>query len=826
MAQDYSGYISIFFMAVVLVSAAVALWYVRKYQKKGEMTHALNMHLLLVSVPLSKPRDANIKEESDRLIGICEQFFSSLTQQQNVSWLTAAFSGSFAISFEMAIHIIGDEVHFYAAVPRKFAETLEKQITAVVPGARVEIVDDYNIFNPAGITRASSFKFARGLFLPLKTYKKMESDPLNSIVNAMSNLQFDGEGAAVQILIRPNSGWQSTVQKVIIEMRKGKNFSQAYSEATKGALGTVVDLFGSKKKQKEEHEKEQKALDEETIKALEFKASKVGFDVNINLIASALTETRANAILSDIESAFSQFEYPGVNRLKPYRFSGKKLSRLIYNFSFRNFDQKNKMLFNSEELASIFHFPTPYMESKKIVSLKSKFAQAPSGLSGEGLLIGKNVYRGIETPVRLPKEDRLRHLYIIGQTGTGKSVSLKNMIQQDIENGDGVCFIDPHGDDLEDILTRIPKERIEDVIVFDPSDLQRPVGLNMLEYDTNSPEQKTFIINEMVTIFDKLYDLKATGGPMFEHYLRNALLLIMSDPESGSTLLEVPRVFSDSDFRKTKLAKCSDPLVKNFWTLEAAKAGGEASLANITPYITSKFNVFLANEFVRPIIAQQKSTINFREIIDNKKIFLVNLSKGKIGDINSNLLGLIIVGKITMAALSRGNIPSEKRSPFYLYIDEFQNFATDSIAVILSEARKYKLSLTVAHQFIAQLPEKIRDAIFGNVGSMISFRVGVDDAEFLEKQFAPEFNSDDIMNIDNLNAYVKLLINNKAVKPFNIKVDFPKKGDMVVAQKVKELSSIKYGRSRQEVDIEIEERFKKKEVPASPQVIQPPSELK
>ncbi|MEK7453242.1 MAG: DUF87 domain-containing protein [Patescibacteria group bacterium] len=810
MPQAYLGYISIFIMIAIVTLIAIVFWYVRKFKKNGEVTHSLNMALLLVYIPFSTAKDTNIKDESDRLIGICEQFFSSLTQSQNISWLKSAFSGSFAIALEMTVHIIGDEVHFYISVPRKFVNTLEKQITAVFQGTRVEVVNDYNIFNSIGITRASTFKCVRNLFLPIKTYKNMESDPLNSIINAMSNFQFDGEGASIQILIRPNRVWQKTVHKIIMEMKKGKSFAHAYSDATKGVIGGIIEIFQGSKKKNSGDEKEQKILDDETIKGLEFKVSKVGFDVNINIIASALTETRANAILSDIESSFMQFENPGINYLKPYRLSGKKLNRLIYNFSFRNFSPKNRMLLNSEELASVFHFPTPYMDNKRIVSLKSKFSQVPSGLPDNGILIGTNVYRGIETQVKLPKEDRLRHLYIIGQTGTGKSVSLKNMIQQDIENGEGVCFMDPHGDDLEDVLTRIPKERMEDVVVFDPSDLRRPIGLNMLEYDQNRPEQKTFIINEMVNIFDKLYDLKVTGGPMFEHYLRNALLLIMSDPDSGSTLLEVPRVFSDPEFRKLKLAKCQDILVKNFWILEATKAGGEASLANITPYITSKFNVFLANEFVRPIVAQQKSTINFREIINNKKILLVNLSKGKVGDINSNLLGLIIVGKLTMAALSRGDIPSEKRNPFYLYIDEFQNFATDSISVILSEARKYKLSLTMAHQFIAQLPDNIREAVFGNVGSMISFRIGVDDAEFMEKQFTPEFNSNDLMNIDNLNAYVKLLINNKTTKPFNIRFDFPKNGDMNIAQKIKELSSIKYGRSKQEIDMEIEERFKSK----------------
>ena len=804
------GYLSVFFLLIFVIIALFAFRYLKRVQKENEITHSLNMALLLVTVPLYKNKDAKAEEEVKRLIGVMEQFYSSLSISGNKKgWVNAVFSGNSAIAFEMSIHIVGDEVHFYMSVPKKYTDSVEKQITALLGDARVDFVEDYNLFNPNGVTRGSFLKLSHSFFLPIKTYKELESDPLNAIINAMSSLQFEGEGSTIQILVRPNNLWQKTAKKILMEMRGGKTFSQAHSNATKGFLGSLLELFQKKENKKPEEDNIQKVLDETTIKALERKISKIGFEVNVRLLSSAYTETRANAILSDLENAFLQFENPGINGFKAVRVLNNKLNKLIYNFSFRIFNPKNKILLNTEELSSIFHFPTPYLENQKIRSIKSKTAPAPTGLPQSGLFLGINIHRGNETPVRILDEDRLRHFYILGQTGTGKSVALKNMIQQDIENGEGVCFVDPHGEDLEDILTRIPQNRMDDVIVFDPSDLQRPLGINMLEYNPKKPEQKTFIINEIITIFDKLYDLKATGGPMFEQYLRNALLLLMSDPESGSTLLEVPRIFSDPAFRKMKLSKTNDILVKNFWETEAAKAGGEASLNNITPYITSKFNVFLANEFVRPIISQQKSSIDFRKIMDEKKIFLVNLSKGKIGDINSSLLGLVIVGKLTMAALSRGDESKEERTPFYLYIDEFHNFATESISVILSEARKYKLALIMAHQFIAQLPEKIRDAIFGNVGSMMVFRLGTDDADFMEKQFSPVFSSSDIMNLDNLNAYLKILVNNQTKTPFNIIIDFPKKGSFQVAEKVKELSSVKYGKPKQEIEKEIEKRYEK-----------------
>jgi hypothetical protein len=405
-------------------------------------------------------------------------------------------------------------------------------------------------------------------------------------------------------------------------------------------------------------------------------------------------------------------------------------------------------------------------------------------------------------------DDRRRHIYTIGQTGTGKSTFLQELGKQDARNGKGFCFIDPHGDAVEDILAAIPKERAEDVILFDPSDVERPFGLNLLEYDPAHPEQKTFVINEMIGIFDQLYDLKATGGPMFEQYMRNAMLLIMDDPETGSTLMEISKVLSDEDFRRLKISKCQNPIVVDFWTKEAEKAGGEAALANMVPYITSKLTTFISNDMMRPIIAQQKSTLDFRDIMDNKKILLVNLSKGKIGEINARLLGMVIVGKILMSALSRVDVPESERVDFYLYMDEFQNVTTNSIAQILSEARKYKLDLIIAHQFIAQLKEEISKAVFGNVGSICAFRVGAEDAEFLEKQFAPVFTANDLVNVDNRNLFGKLLINNELTKPFSMKTYPPTKGDREIANALKELSRLKYGRDKNIVNREIMERTK------------------
>jgi hypothetical protein len=383
------------------------------------------------------------------------------------------------------------------------------------------------------------------------------------------------------------------------------------------------------------------------------------------------------------------------------------------------------------------------------------------------------------------------------------------MIIQDIENGEGVCMIDPHGSDLLDVLSHVPSDRWDDVIYFDPAYTKRPMGLNMLEYDPRYPEQKTFVVNEMMSIFNKLFDMKATGGPMFEQYFRNATMLVIEDPETGNTLFDVSRVMSEEAFRELKLSRCKNPVVVQFWREVAEKAGGEAKLANIVPYITSKFDVFLSNDIMRPIIIQKESAFNFRKIMDERKILLVNLSKGRLGDINANLIGLIIVGKILMAALSRVDMLGMKDIPnFFLYIDEFQNITTDSIATILSEARKYKLGLNIYHQYIKQLEEKIRDAVFGNVGTICSYRVGTEDAEFLEKQFEPVFTANDLMNVDNFNMFIKTLVNNKTARPFSVRVPNTDKGNPEVLETLKELSYVRFGRPREDIEEEVARKYK------------------
>ncbi|HBB36400.1 MAG: hypothetical protein UX02_C0004G0027 [Candidatus Moranbacteria bacterium GW2011_GWC1_45_18] len=789
---------------------------------RGQVTRSLNMDIDIVKV--SRPLKAQSQQSQQQqppkndkeLISVMEHLLASLG---NIKEKTGIFHrliyGDAVIALEMANPSNSDEISFYVGAPKKFINIIERQIQSFYPKAAVERVKDYNIFSPGSFTAASFLKLSEKNHFPIRTYQFLESDPLNNITNVLGKFEEKKEGAAIQLLVKPARGdWRSKGREVAHKMQQGRRLSDVKKdnyirEFFRGFFKMAVKKDDSQKKDILKSDKDPIQLtpeEQEIIKKIEGKSNKPGFSVNIRLVSSALTQERSEQVLAQLENAFIQYENPGLNRFRVMREDRMRKKDIAFDFIFRNFKENQGIVLSSEEVASIFHFPLLSTETPKIAWLKSRTSAPPSNISQEGIILGFNDYRGVETVVRHSQDDRRRHFYIIGQTGTGKSTMIQEMVKQDIKNGEGVCVIDPHGDLVDDVIESIPKERAEDVIYFDPADMERPFGLNMLEYDQKKPEQKTFVINEMINIFDKLYDLRQTGGPMFEQYMRNAALLVMEHPDSGSTLMEIPRVLADEEFRHMKLQHCQNPVVKNFWEKEAEKAGGEAALANMVPYITSKLTQFISNDMMRPIIAQEKSTINFRQAMDDRRIILVNLSKGKIGEINANLLGMIIVGKILISALSRVDMPEKERKDFFLYIDEFQNFTTDSIAQILSEARKYRLALVIAHQFIAQLKEEISKAVFGNVGSLCSFRIGAEDAEFVQKQFEPSFDANDLMNVDNHNAFVKLLIASQVATPFNLKTYPPTKGNAKVAEAIKELSKLKYGRNRDIVNEEIKKK--------------------
>lgn len=799
-------------LGIVALALLLALWISfavmrAHFRKKYQADAAFKMVVMLVTVPKEQAEKGESGQQEKSLqqiqekIAVMENVFSSIGGLKAERGIKAWFVGrEDAVSFE----IVASQglVSFYVAVPQHMKDYVEQQIHGQFPLAQIEETPDYNVFSPQGAVVGARIVFKRQHFFPIKSYKKQDSDPLNALTNALAKVD-KADGAALQIVVRSaKKEWRQPALRVVKGMNEGKSLNEAMSGGS--VLGGVGKALAPAKKDDKKEPRKMSALEEEMVKSIDEKASKLGLDVVIRVVASAGTQAAASSYLNNIVNAFTQYNIPQYGNQLAKGATGNKV---IKDFIFRHFDEKNRVVMTGEELASVYHFPLASTETPNIRWLTSRKSPPPANLPKEGLHLGHIEFRGEKTEAYIKKEDRFRHQYIIGKSGSGKSVFIANLAIQDIRNGDGVCVVDPHGDLVEDILACVPKERADDVVIFDPSDLERPIALNMLE--SPNEEMKDFVCGEMIAIFYKLFPPEMIG-PMFEHNMRNFMLTLMSDPNVPGTIAEIPRLISDAAFQKEWRAKVKDPVVRSFWENEIDKTS-DFHKSEMLGYLISKVGRFVENTMMRNIIGQQRSAFDFADIMNNKKIFLVNLSKGKIGDINANLLGLIIVTKLQMAAMSRANITDKsKRADFFLYIDEFQNFITPSIATILSEARKYRLSLIVAHQYMGQLAPKgdaeIRDAVLGNVGSMFVGRIGVEDAELLEKEFAPVFSSFDLVNAPQFSYFTKILIDNVGSRPFVLKAAPPIKGDKRIAEALKQLSRLKYGRDRSIVEQEILDR--------------------
>ncbi len=774
---------------------------------KGGLPEKVNraLHLVLFEVHPQSHGEGTPDQQPLKL----EQLLAS--SEQLYAGLLPLVDHNEGFSLEIAVPEGSESVALYLAIPRAKKTLAERLISSVFPNARIlESRGDYNIFNYNGAHAAAYAQLAKHPAYPIKTPEMFEHDPMNIVLAAFAKIAKHGEGAALQMIVGSEGDrYNQHYKKIIRELEKGVATKEAF-KVPETEIGEVFrdvtkGLFNSEKKP---DGMQRPTSDQVATEAITRKVKTRIAPTLIRLVTSGPTEARADDLLQNLIAPLNQFDDAKGNHFTFERVSNWSLSGFLRDFTYRTFESSIAMPLSLAEISSLFHFTAERVTtSRELKKSVGKQAPAPVEIGGEGIAIGVNRYGADETRVHFAPQDRLRHCYVIGQTGTGKTGFIKNMIIEDMKNGEGVAFIDPHGNDIEDILAAVPPERAQDVIYFDPAYTERPMGLNMLEYDTSRPEMKTFVIDEVYGIFRKLYsDVPEAFGPMFEQYYRNAVQLVVEDPVTGSTFVEIPRVFADSQFRNLKLSRCPNPIIVQFWRKIAEQAGGDASLENITPYISSKFDVFLANDIMRPIVAQEKSAFNFREIMDGKKIFLANLSKGKLGDRNTSLLGLVLVSKFLQAAFSRvdtkGDLP-----PFYLYIDEFQNFATPSISTILSEARKYKLSLTVAHQFIAQLEEDIRDAVIGNVGTKIAMRIGTTDAEFLEKQFAPVFSAKDLENLPNRTAVVSLLTHGVPARPFTIESLQLPNFDHSNIEALKELSYARFGVDRAVVEEDIRRKF-------------------
>lgn len=786
----------IYLIVGIVVIAAVG-WLVLKSKNKTPQTKDdINTRVnLMIAVPRDKGEQKELKDK----IAPMATVMSNLANIDEVI-------GDRHLTFEIATE--EDSIIFYISTPKDLVEFVEKQITSQYPEAVVEPAPYPNIFPKEGKVVAAQLALRKAEYFPIQTYERLTADGLNALTNALSKLVHAGSGASIQILFKPTTDkkWQERANDVASKMQQGDFGSGGFGrELLKEAAG----IMKTDDKQDKPEAKRLTGVQEAVIDAIGKKASRPGFDVVIRITTAALDEASARLNLRSLVDSFLQF---GSHEINQFEVDEKvKEADVIKDYVLRQFgDSQKSFILNSDELATIFHLPYTGIDTPNIRWVKAKRLPAPDNLPKEGITIGKNIYRGVEKMVRMKKDDRQRHLYMIGRTGTGKTTWIQNMVLQDIINGEGVCVVDPHGEMIEWLLQRIPKERVEDVINFFPPDTDRPLGLNLLEAKT--PAEKDMVVAEMISIFYKLFDPQGTGnfiGPIFEHYMRNIMLLLLADEASGATLIDIPRVLTDDIFREAKLSKVTDPTVLRFWKEEFEKAKKSNQHGEMLSYITSKIGRFISNQTMRNIVGQNKSAFDMRDVMDNQKILLVNLSKGLVGDINSNLLGFIIVSKLQMAALSRADMPEAERKNFYLYIDEFQNVTTDSITTILSEARKYKLNLIIAHQFMAQLEDNIRDAVLGNVGSMVAFRIGVQDNEWLGEEFAPDVSENDLINIENRNTYIKLMIGGGVSRPFTMQTLPPMGRDNPkISQAIRQLSRLKFGVDKRLVDTEVGKRIK------------------
>ncbi|HVW22957.1 MAG TPA: ATP-binding protein [Candidatus Saccharimonadales bacterium] len=807
----------VIFFILGVVGFIIFLQTRRIFREQKNYERGLKIVPLLIHLPPpSEDTEVGARDERD----VTDETISRAQTIYNIisnTW-QKGFKHNFYGQRHFAFEIVGSGgfVNFYAAVPIVLVELVKQAITSAYPTARIEEVAEHNIFNPIGKisgTLGGELTLKEPYAYPIATYQDLKRDTMQTLLNALSGLGKE-DGASIQILMRPaNPSWRKTANTLAANKRKGNGEKFNASGLAKDfATAFVKPPAGSKDEPKKPAELSN--LEQSTLDAIDEKTRHPGYEVLIRVVVSSNISQRAQSILSNITASFALYDAPGKNGFK--YTPAKDIDALVTSYIMRFFPQqmKKKTILNSVELATLFHFPDQRsVPTSQLARQQSKQVDGPRNIPEEGLLLGFNVFRGTKKPIRLSLGDRQRHMYAVGQTGTGKSTFLEDLALQDMLNGNGFAFVDPHGDTAEKLLSMVPKERTEDVIYFSPAEMDYPMGLNLFEFHT--VDQKDFLIQEAINMLYKLYDPNKQGmmGARYEHIFRNAALAVMADPEGG-TFIDIPKLFRDPQYVKQKLQYVTDQTVLDFWQKEMVQAQRSNEFGDVVSWFVSKFGAFLSNEMMRNIIGQTKSAFDLRDIMDNKKILLVNLSKGRTGELNSKLLGMVFVMKFQAAAMSRSDIPENERVDFCLYVDEFQNFSTDSFATILSEARKYHLNLIVANQFTTQLTEEIRDAVFGNTGTIVSFRVGQGDVDTLSKYFQPTFDADDLLRIPNYNTVVRTMVGGVPTEPFSM-ATLPTLGNPNprLSAALKQLSAAKYGRPKAVVEKEITERMSIKTPP-------------
>ncbi len=826
--------ILLFFIILIVLATAITvpMLYVQSHRAAREQKNyerGLKMVPFLIHLPPpSEDTEVNgrdVRDVTEETISKAQIVYNIIASTFEKGWKYKLY-GQRHFAFE----IVGSQglVYFYAAVPLALIEVAKQAVVSAYPSARLEEVPDHNVFNPVGKisgTAGGELALKEEFAYPIATFQELKRDAMQALLNSLANLGKE-DGVGIQILMRPaDPSWRKTAQDLASKKRKGKEGNEGIGAKLWEGVKLIGTAMIKGPEEKDGHEKKELSdLEQSVLNSIDDKTRHPGYEVLIRIVVSSNIAQRSQAILSNVVASFALFDAPGRNGFK-YK-PAKDIEELATSYILRLFPQNEKEnILNSVELATIFHFPDQRsIPTSQLEKQDSKQVDGPRNVPEKGLLLGYNVFRGVKKPIRLDVGDRQRHMYAVGQTGTGKSTFLENLALQDMLNGNGFAFVDPHGDTAERLMSMVPRERTEDIIYFSPAEMDYPMGLNLFEFE--NPDQKDFLIQEALNMLYKLYDPQHQGimGPRYEHLFRSAALTIMADPEGG-TFIDIPKLFRDPQYVKQKLQHVTDPSVIEFWQKEMPQSQRSNEFGEVVSWFVSKFGAFLSNTMMRNIIGQTQSSFNLRDIMDNGKILLVNLSKGRTGQLNTQLLGMIFVMKFQAAAMSRADVPEDERKDFALYVDEFQNFSTDSFATIMSEARKYHLNLIVANQFTTQLSEEIRDAVFGNVGTTVAFRVGDRDAEGLHKYFRPSFEETDLIRLPNHNTIVRTMINGVPTQPFSMATLPPLgKPNSQLATALKQLSAAKFGRPKASVEADIFKRMETKPLPPSPaQAGLPPS---
>ena len=806
-----SIWIILFISFIIICVAAYFVFDQYKKMVREAKNYERGLKMVPIRIHLPPPSDdletggRDERDVVDEVLSEAQTMYNIIASTAMKGFKTRLY-GQRHISFEI---VASDGlVRYYAVVPAVLTETIKQAISAAYPAARLEEVEMENIFSQQGKMQGvigGEFELKKDFYYPIATYQESRRDAARALLDALSGVE-RGDGAAIQIMFRPApENWTNKSNQKVESIRNGKS----KKGSTAGALDIMEALwkpptYGINNSSADFPQLT--ALENEEIQAIEDKTKYPGYEVLTRVITSSSTAAKSQAILQSIVSAFSLFDSPRYNGFKFNMTTD--VDELITAYIFRFFPQStNKNILNSVELSTIFHLPDQNsIPTGKVERQRIRQVDGPTEPMREGLLIGVNEFRGIEKQIRLGINDRRRHTYIIGQTGMGKSKLLENLAYQDIMEGRGFCFIDPHGDSAEELLGMIPQSRMDDVIYFNPSDTENPLGFNIFEIE--SPEDMDFVISETNSMLKSLFDPGNTGvvGPRMENIVRNAALLLMSDPDGG-TFMDIPKVLVDPEFAKQKIKYLRNQRAIDFWTKEWPASQRSNDAGELVSWVVSKWAPFESG-LINNIIGQKKSAFNIREVMDNNKILLVNLSKGKLGEAAAKLLGMVFVMKFQAAAMSRADIPEDERKDFCLFVDEFQNFATDSFESILSEARKYRLNLILANQFTTQLKDSIKDAIFGNVPNKIVGRVGIDDAEILQKAFTPTFTAEDLTKTPNYNSITTVLVNGFPSAPFTMKLLPPiGRSNSEIREGLRKYSASKYGRPRAIVEDEIRKRL-------------------